>query len=155
MRAVLTLTVAIALAAAFGVMAHSGATGIVKQRMDAMSDMGDHSKLLGKMFKGKVDFDLQAVRDAADAFVEHAGEMLQLFPDTKDSRHGHKSQSKQVVWEDWDDFSEQVESFLSASQSLRDVSHASDDEAELKKAFFAAAKGCKSCHKVYRKPKKK
>ena len=139
-------------AAAF---AHKGATGIVKERRDAMSELGDHSKLLGKMFKGEIAFDAAAVRDAANQFVAHAEQMKDWFPDSEDSRYGHMSQSKQAVWEQWDDFVEEVDDFLNASQAMQDTAHRSEDEAELRKSFFAAAKGCKSCHKVYRKPKKK
>jgi len=43
------------------VYSHTGATGIVKERMDAMLDMGDKSKLVADMFKGKSEFDRNAV----------------------------------------------------------------------------------------------
>ncbi len=149
------LLAASTLAIAANVMAHSGATGIVKQRMDAMVELGDHAKLLASMFKGKTAFEVQSVRDAADSFVSHGRQMAEWFPDTENSRYGHKSQSKQVVWEQWDDFVEEVNDFIAASETLQAKAQTTDDEAELRKAFFATAKGCKSCHKVYRKPKSK
>ncbi len=137
------------------VYAHSGATGIVKQRMDAMSDMGDHAKKLADMFKGKIAFDADSVRVAAESFVEHGRQMIDWFPDTKDSRFGHKSQSEQAIWEQWDDFVEEADEFLAVSESMLETARHSDKEAVLRKAYFAAAKGCKQCHKVYRKPKSK
>ena len=42
---------------------HSGASGVVKERMDAMTDMGDKSKLVADMFKGKTEFDRIAITD--------------------------------------------------------------------------------------------
>ena len=42
---------------------HSGATGVVKERMDAMTDRGDKSKLVADMFKGKTEFDRIAITD--------------------------------------------------------------------------------------------
>ena len=59
---------------------HDGAMGVVKERMDAMSDMSDKSKLVANMFKGKVEFDQITLADAANAFVEHGTKMTTLFP---------------------------------------------------------------------------
>ena len=51
------ILIALTLTATGAVLAHSGATGVVKQRMDAMVDMGDKSKIVANMFKGKTEFD--------------------------------------------------------------------------------------------------
>ncbi len=53
------------------IMAHSGAMGIVKERMDAMTILGDRAKAVGDMLKGKTDFELTVVEAAAQAFVTH------------------------------------------------------------------------------------
>ena len=42
---------------------HSGASGVVKESMDAMTDMADKSKLVADMFKGKTEFDRIAITD--------------------------------------------------------------------------------------------
>jgi len=52
-------------------LAHTGAMGIVKERMDGMSILGDHAKSVGDMLKGKASFDLVAVEEAGQAFVTH------------------------------------------------------------------------------------
>lgn len=66
-----TLFTVIGLLIAGVVYGHSDATGIVKERMNAMQDMKDKSKIVANMFKGKVDFDRTALIEAADTFVLH------------------------------------------------------------------------------------
>ncbi len=136
------------------VLSHSGATGIVKERMDAMSDMGDKSKLVADMFKGKTDFDRAALVDAADAFAGHASKMAELFPDTKHSRSGSKTEALPVIWDDWDGFNKIILEFSDASESLKETAAKTTDAGQLKKAFFKTTKSCSSCHKRFRKPKK-
>ena len=123
--------------------------------MDSMAELGDQAKLLASMFKGKTPFEVSTVRIAADTFVSHGQQMTEWFPNTENSRFGHKSQSKHLIWEQWDDFVERVNDFHAASEALHATAHSTDNEAVLRKAFFATAKACKSCHKAYRKPRSK
>ena len=136
------------------VLAHSGATGIVKERMDAMKDMGKMSKQITAMFKGKTRFEHSALVEAADAFVIHGNEMKALFPDTHDSRMGKKTEALPKIWEDEEGFSEAVDEFIELSESLQLTVSDTQDEQVLKKAFLQTAKSCRSCHKKYRKPKR-
>jgi len=136
------------------VYSHSGATGIVKERMDAMADMGDKSKLVADMFKGKSEFNRKTLVDAADAFALHGARMAELFPDTKESRTGSKTEALPRIWEEWDEFSKQVTEFVERSESLKNTVSTTEDERQLKKAFFQTTKGCSGCHKRFRKPKK-
>ena len=135
------------------VFAHSGAKGIVKQRMDAMGDMGDKSKAVADMIKGKVEYNSAAIVEAADAFVMHGTNMAELFPDTKDSRTGSKTEALPKIWDEWDDFSVMVSEFVERSKALQDVAANTEDKTELKKAFFKTTKSCSGCHKRFRKPK--
>lgn len=134
-------------------LAHSGATGIVKKRMDAMSEMGDRSKQVADMFKGKVPFDKQVVEKAASDFVKHGSEMIDLFPDTKASRTGSSTEALPVIWENWDDFGALVEKFVDGSKMLQVTLAETDDPKALRVAFFKATKSCSSCHKQFRRPK--
>ena len=135
------------------VLAHSGATGIVKQRMDAMSEMGDRSKQVADMFKGKVPFEKQVVEDAAGDFVKHGSEMIDLFPDTEASRTGSSTEALPAIWEDWDNFTALVEKFVDDSHVLQTTLSETDDPKALRVAFFKATKSCSSCHKQFRRPK--
>lgn len=135
------------------VYAHSEATGIVKERMDAMEDMADKSKVVADMFKGKSEFDRNALVDAADAFVLHGEQMTGLFPDSKESRTGSNTDALPIIWDEWGDFSQQVAEFIELSESLKDTVLGTEDIGQLKKAFFTTTKGCSGCHKRFRKPK--
>jgi len=135
------------------VYAHSGATGIVKQRMDAMQDMADQSKIVADMFKGNSEFDRSALIDAAEAFVLHGIQMNELFPNTEFSRTGSNTDALPRIWDEWEDFSEQVTQFVLRSESLKVTALATEDIGELKNAFFKTTKSCSGCHKRFRKPK--
>ncbi|MFW8635676.1 c-type cytochrome [Cribrihabitans pelagius] len=89
--------------AAGAVWAHGGATGIVKDRMDAMADMGKAMKALTPMMQGKAPYDADAVRAAAGRIGGHAGEtMTELFPEGTD---GMPSEAKPAIWSNWGEFS--------------------------------------------------
>ena len=74
--------VAIILAATTTVaLAHSGATGIVKERMDAMSEMGKTIKELATMMRGEKAYDTNIVRTGAALIGKHSGDaMTGLLP---------------------------------------------------------------------------
>lgn len=68
--------------AGWAALAHSGATGVVKERMDAMDEMGEAMKRLTPMMRGQAEYDPEVVRDAADTMIGHAGaQMTELFPE--------------------------------------------------------------------------
>lgn len=132
---------------------HTGATGIVKERMDAMKDMGDRSKIVADMYKGKSEFEQSALAEAADAFALHGSNMVEQFPDTKASRSGSKTEALPKIWEEWEDFNELVIDFIASSEQLQNTVASTDDPLQLKKAFFQTTKSCSGCHKRFRKPK--
>ena len=66
------------LLAGFLLAAHGGATGIVKQRMDAMVDIGRAMKTIRNGLDGS---EPDAVEDAAARIGGHAGRVPMLFPD--------------------------------------------------------------------------
>jgi cytochrome c556 len=133
--------------------AHSGATGIVKERMDAMEAMGDLSKTVANMFKGKTEFDRDTLVDAADAFVQHGSDMTALFPDTPESRNGSNTQALPIIWNEWEDFTGMADEFVQKSIALQNFVGSTEDVTQLRKEFFKTTKGCLGCHKRYRKPK--
>ncbi|MEZ5877565.1 MAG: cytochrome c [Tepidamorphaceae bacterium] len=70
------------MAAGATAFAHGGATGIVKERMDAMGDMGDVVKRLSAMMRGETAYDADAVKAGAKTIRSHAGStMTGLFPE--------------------------------------------------------------------------
>jgi len=62
--------------------AHSGATGIVKKRMDAMMAMGTAVKTIAPMMRSEIEYDASAILAAAEIFSDHSGQaMTNLFPE--------------------------------------------------------------------------
>lgn len=85
-------------------LAHTGATGVVKERMELMESIGDATKALSEIMKGSVTYDAAKVKTLAKTIEGHGGEtMTALFP--KDSLD-HPSQALPAIWTDWDRFSE-------------------------------------------------
>ena len=146
MKIVLTTLLIVSTLMAKIVYSHSGATGVVKQRMDAMDAMGDQSKLVADMFKGRVEFNKNALSEAAESFSKHGSTMIELFPDTKESRKGSQTEALPKIWEEWDDFSAQVTEFVDLSDALKKEVATTDDKGQLKKMFFKTTKSLSLIH---------
>ncbi|KNG95678.1 c-type cytochrome [Pseudaestuariivita atlantica] len=96
-----TLAVVASLSAGIA-LAHSGATGVVKQRMDGMAAMQKAVKAITPIMRGQVDYDPEAVRAFAASVEMHSGEaMTKLFPE---GTGGKPSEAKDSVWSDWEGF---------------------------------------------------
>ena len=126
-------------------LAHTGATGIVKERMDVMKDVGAAMKELGAMVKGEASFDAATVTRRAGDLKAHAASMPALFPEG--SIHG-PSEALPSIWEDFAGFSRIASDLESAADALSSVT----DAAALPAALGAAGKTCKACHSDFRKP---
>ena len=101
-------------AAAF---AHSGATGVVKERMDGMLALGGVVKELNPMMRGQTPFDADRVRAGADLMISHAGEqMTRLFPEGSD---GMPSAALPAIWEDWEEFTALAEQLELRAEGLK------------------------------------
>lgn len=131
---------------------HSDATGIVKERMDAMKDMGDANKVIGDMVKRKRPFDADEIRSLATNIQRHGAQIPELFPDTKDSREGHATEAKPIIWEQWGKFESLSNDLKRESEKLSEIA-AKGDEKAIRKQYAAVAKTCRGCHKDYRRPK--
>ncbi len=126
------------------VLAHTGATGIVKKRMDAMKEVGVVMKELGSMARGVSDFDTTTVAKRAGDLKAHAASIPSMFPE---GSH-HKSEALPYIWEDFEGFSKIASDLETAAATLSTVK----DVTALPGALGAAGKTCKSCHSDYRKP---
>ena len=97
--------------------AHSGATGVMKERMDAMGEMGDEMKRLAPMMRGQTDYDPVVVRSAADTIIGHAGtQMTELFPE---GSNGEPSEALDAIWEDWEEFAALAEALRNSAEGMK------------------------------------
>lgn len=97
------MTLAIVASISAGVaLAHNGATGIVKERMDGMAAMQDAVKAITPIMRGQANYDADAVRLFAKSVEVHSGDaMTKLFPE---GSGGKPSEAKEEVWTDWEGF---------------------------------------------------
>ncbi len=83
-------------------LAHGGATGVVKKRMDSMKAMANAVKTVAAMVKGDTAYDADVVKAAAQSIRSHSGDALtRLFPEA--STH-EPSEALPKIWTDWDAF---------------------------------------------------
>jgi cytochrome c556 len=112
------------------VMAHGGATGIVKERMDAMGDMKDSMKEVSDMFKGKAPYDANKVRAAAEVLKGHSGNALtNLFPQ---GSLQHPTEAKANIWDEWDRFSKLADHLGTLSEGLANAAENKETPTEQK-----------------------
>ncbi|MBV1788066.1 cytochrome c [Marinobacterium sp. D7] len=113
MGAVLTLSASLASGV---VMAHGGASGIVKERMESMKEMKRSMKSMSAIFSGKSAYDAEVVKKAAQVIETKSGEaMTKLFPEG--SVHG-PSEAKPEIWQEWDRFQSLAEQLKRYSRAL-------------------------------------
>ncbi|WP_196157438.1 cytochrome c [Reinekea sp. G2M2-21] len=127
--------------------AHNGATGVVKERMDAMEAIGDANLKLTAISRGREAFDLDIVVASAQTIAQHSGEsLLALFPE---GSLDEKSESRAAIWEDWSEFSSLAYGLETTAKELSQIS----DESEFNVKFRAMAKNCGGCHQSFRAKK--
>ena len=83
-------------------LAHTGATGVVKERMDGMAAMEKAVKAVTPVMRGKVEYDAEQVRNFAEQVQMHSGEaMTSLFPE---GSGGMPSEARASIWSEWEEF---------------------------------------------------
>lgn len=101
---------------ASSVIAHGGATGVVKQRMDSMEMMGTAMKSLARMILGQEPYDVDRVRTMAQTLESHSGEALTtLFPE---GSLQPPSEASPDIWTDWQGFEDLAEQLSKYSKAL-------------------------------------
>ena len=129
---------------------HSNATGMVKERMDFMKDLGKASKSIGKMIKNEIRFDREQLIAHARLINEHSKTLLDYFPE---GSLQHPTEALPVIWENWGDFQKRNETLQIDSQKLLEIAQEGDKSA-IAKQFAAVGRSCKGCHQDYRQKKK-
>ncbi|EYD71431.1 c-type cytochrome [Limimaricola hongkongensis] len=88
--------------AAGAVLAHNGATGVVRERMEGMVAMRDALRDVTPMMRGEAPYDVARVVEAGRAIAAHAGsEMTRLFPE---GSGGGVSYAKEAIWQERETF---------------------------------------------------
>lgn len=142
-----TIAVALGLSTWHFAAAHSGATGIVKERMEMMKGMGAAMKEIAGMLRGSSDYDAGRIKALGDEMRKHAAHMPMMFPEGSNKE---PSEAKATIWTN-------VEGFKTESAKLAQyaaaLAESADDKAAAKTAFRNVGQSCKSCHTDYREKK--
>jgi cytochrome c556 len=124
--------------------AHEGATGIVKERMDAMTQAGKAMKDAGERIKAKRD--LPAIRDNARTVSEVAARIASEFPPGSDQ---HPTDAKPEIWAHWDDFAARAGALGREGDALAAAVDSGDPGATASQ-FRTVGRVCRDCHDLYR-----
>ncbi len=124
--------------------AHEGATGIVKERMDAMTESGKAMKAAAESIRANRGF--ASIKDGALAISATAGRIAALFPPGSDQK---PTDAKPEIWIHWDDFTTRTGELKDESAKLA-VAVDTGDPGLIGAQFRVVGKVCAGCHDLYR-----
>jgi cytochrome c556 len=133
----------VALALTLPLAAHEHATGVIRERMDAMKSMADAMKAITRRSKAGRDLalvgaDAQRVRDLAEKIVG-------AFPP---GSARHPSEAKPAIWKTWADFEAKARNLVVESDALARAD--AQDAGAIRAQAKRVAQSCSGCHEVYR-----
>lgn len=141
--------VAIGIVVSNAALAHEGhehATGVVRERMELMTDMGKRLLAISKRLRNNKELDriapdARAIKEASDKITSQFPSGSTQFP----------TAAKPVVWQQWNDFTEKAKKLEIEAEKLSTANPADGDK--LREQFRAVAFACDGCHETYRVPK--
>jgi cytochrome c556 len=123
--------------------AHSGATGIVKERMDLFKRNKDNLKAIKEHIR---DGDVDAIIPLADEIRDWAARMPDYFPVGSDQK---PSEAAPAIWSNFDGFKLAAQDNQRAAEMLVAAAKSGDMDAVMR-GFKTVAATCKSCHKAFK-----
>lgn len=140
---------AVGIVLAGAALAHEGhehATGVVRERMILMEDMGKRLLAISKRLRANKDLD--RITLDARAIHEMAGRITAQFPPGSTQS---PTAAKSAVWQEWPDFSEKAKALEAQAKKFAEMTTA--DGKALRDQFRAVGLACDRCHESYRVPK--
>ena len=134
--------VAASVVALIATAVHAQNLDVIKQRRQAMQDIGAASYAAWKMFKGDAAFELATVQNSLATMEAKFSTFKDLFPDN--SKDGGTTDAKPAIWSDKAGFNAANDAALaaikSAAQTIKDID-------TFKAAYKGVADRCSDCHK--------
>ena len=124
-------------------LAHDGATGIVKERMDKFKMS---KKMMQTIHKSIQKEDFETIEKSATTLHNWGKEMIRYFPEGSDIA---PSEASTDIWLDPEGFKKAVNNFEIASLKLINISKEKDFEKTVV-SFRSLAGTCKGCHQKFR-----
>ena len=126
------------------IMAHDGATGIIKERMDKFKASQGHLKAISKLMGGDA---FGEIAERAVAMRDWGVAMPNAFPEGSDKA---PSDALPAIWSDNAGFKDAANNHVIALDALINAAEGKDMGA-VTIAFRDVAGTCKACHMKYRK----
>jgi cytochrome c556 len=126
-------------------LAHEGATGVAKDRMDLMGDMSKRLKDISRRLSANRD--LSAIAADAKAIDDIAPRIPSLFPQGSDKGI---TDAKPAIWEHWNDFLADTNKLREETGKLATLASSGDARA-LSEQYRSVAKACIACHDSFRR----
>ena len=124
-------------------LAHEGATGIIKERMDKFKMS---KKMMQTIHKSIQNEDFETIEKSATTLHNWSKEMIKYFPEGSD---GAPSEASADIWLDPEGFKKAVNNFDLASLKLINISKEKDFDKTVD-SFRSLAGTCKGCHQKFR-----
>jgi len=140
--------VALSMVGSIAAIAHEGATGVVKERMEGMKAIGQQVKIMVPMMKGTLPYDPDQVAKAATIIEGHSGETFTaLFPEGSNDK---PSEALSDIWEDWSKFTDLANELNDKAGDLKTVAVSGGSEDDFKATLGSMMQTCKSCHSDFK-----
>ena len=127
----------------FTALAHEGATGIVKDRMDRFKQSNADIRAVARLAQS-AQFD--EIAEISQRMNLWANEMAEYFPLGSD---GRPSEAAAEIWTEPEGFAAAITAYKQATEALM-AAAAEENAMDVMRAFQATADSCKSCHRRYR-----
>lgn len=124
-------------------LAHSGASGIVKERMDGFKAAKKSMRTLKTAVRAE---DYSTISAEAESLQAWFSDLERYFPKGSNAK---PSEALDVIWQDFDRFSGIAQQSRDASSALLKAAQTKDKSATMD-AFSDLGASCKSCHDDYR-----
>ena len=124
-------------------VAHEGAKGIVKERMDKFKMS---KKMMQTIHKSIQNEDFEKIEKSSTILYNWSKEMINFFPEGSD---GAPSEASTDIWLDPEGFKKAVNNFELASLKLINNSKEKDFDKTVD-SFRSLAGTCKGCHQKFR-----
>ena len=124
-------------------LAHEGAKGVVKERMDKFKMS---KKMMQTIHKSIQNEDFDTIEKSANTLHNWSKEMIKFFPEGSD---GAPSEASADIWLDPEGFKKAVNNFELASLKLINNSKEKDFDKTVD-SFRSLAGTCKGCHQKFR-----
>lgn len=139
--------VALSMVGSIAAIAHEGATGVVKERMEGMKAIGQQVKIMVPMMKGTLPYDPDH-RESRDNYRRSFRRNLYCpFPEGSNDK---PSEALSDIWEDWSKFTDLANELNAKAGDLKTVAVSGGSEDDFKATLGSMMQTCKSCHSNFK-----